>query len=75
MKIIECSTSAELRAAIKQDGVNVPELFKPEHYWSCEQHASYSDSAWFQNFLNGSQYYWYKYYLFRARVVRSVPIQ
>lgn len=53
---------------------NVPELFKPESYWSCEQRASLSDFAWFQYFNDGYQYYWGKNLKLRARAVRRTKI-
>lgn len=53
---------------------NVPELFKQEAYWSCEQHASGSDSAWGQGFSNGGQYHWGKNDKLRARAVRRLKI-
>ncbi len=49
---------------------NVPELFKPESYWSCEQHESSSHYAWGQHFYNGNQSYWLKDNKLRARAVR-----
>lgn len=54
---------------------NVPELFKTESYWSCEQRASGSDYAWDQYFGNGGQDYWGKRGKLRARAVRRSPIQ
>jgi hypothetical protein len=54
---------------------NVPELFKQEYYWSCEQHASFSGYAWGQNFHYGSQIYWGKDNTIRARAVRRLVIQ
>lgn len=54
---------------------NAPELFKPEWYWSCEQPASSSGIAWFQNFFNGGQGTWLKGNNFRARAVRRLVIQ
>lgn len=54
---------------------NVPELFKPEWYWSREQHESGSISAWFQRFSNGGQYIWGKDGDCRARAVRRLIIQ
>lgn len=54
---------------------NVPELFKEEYYWSCEQHASVSSNAWSQSFSNGNQHYWLKVNHLRARVVRRLVIQ
>lgn len=53
---------------------NVPELFKPETYWSCEQHASASDGAWTQTFDRGYQDYWRKRRKLRARAVRRLKI-
>src|ERR1700723_4785278 len=49
---------------------NVPELFKQEYYWSCEQHASDSAYAYGQGFGNGSQYGRDKGTHLRARAVR-----
>jgi len=54
---------------------NVPELFKQEYYWSCEQHASSSDTAWSQTFNNGTQDYWFEGYSIRARAFRRLVIQ
>lgn len=54
---------------------NVPELFKPEAYWSCEQHASISSYAWRQDFDDGYQSYWVKDVQLRARLVRRLVIQ
>ena len=54
---------------------NVPELFKAEYYWSCEQHASDSDDAWGQYFSYGDQYGWSKDSDLRARAVRRLVIQ
>jgi hypothetical protein len=51
------------------------EQFKPEWYWTNEQHASYSSYAWYQNFYNGSQDYDSKDYELRARAVRRLVIQ
>ena len=46
--------------------------FKPKWYWSNTQHASYSDNAWTQYFLNGYQDYYYEGDKFRARAVRRL---
>jgi len=54
---------------------NVPELFKQQYYWSCEQHASTSGYAWGQFFSNGGQYHWGKDGHGRARAVRRLIIQ
>jgi hypothetical protein len=54
---------------------NVPELFKAEYYWSCEQHASSSYYAWGQDFSHGSQYNWGKVNQLKARAVRRLVIQ
>jgi len=48
--------------------------FKEKTYWSSEQHASDSDSAWFQHFYTGDQTNWYKADLLQARAVRRVSI-
>ncbi len=48
--------------------------FQPEWYWTREQHASYSDYAWYQYFLDGHQYLSYESYQGRARAVRRVAI-
>jgi hypothetical protein len=53
---------------------NLKEQFKEEWYWSGEQHASDSDSAWSQFFGDGSQNYGHKNYEFRARAVRRLEI-
>lgn len=50
------------------------EAFADEIYWSSTQHASDSYYAWFQNFYNGYQYYWFKGHYFRARAVRRLAI-
>lgn len=54
---------------------NVPELFEPEWYWSCEQPASVSDYAWMQSFGYGIQYGYHKSGSHRARAVRRLVIQ
>ena len=47
--------------------------FKPEWYWTREQHIAYSGFAWSQYFDNGYQYSSYgKDYELRARAVRRV---
>jgi len=48
--------------------------FKPEWYWTREQHASNESYAWLQYFDNGCQYYGHKDSLSRARAVRRVAI-
>jgi len=53
---------------------NLKEEFQGSYYWSGEQYASYSDSAWFQNFLNGLQDGYHKDYTLRARAVRRLVI-
>jgi hypothetical protein len=53
---------------------NVPELFKPVGYWSCETHASGAYGAWGQYFSDGYQDYWFRDYSARARLVRRVAI-
>jgi hypothetical protein len=53
---------------------NLPEFFKPEYYWSCEQYASHAGSAWYQSFLDGFQDRYRKSLELRARAVRRLPI-
>jgi hypothetical protein len=48
--------------------------FKPEWYWTNEQHASTSFYAWCQNFYFGDQDSYSKYYDLRARAVRRLDI-
>jgi hypothetical protein len=48
--------------------------FKQERYWTNEQHASTSNSAWGQHFFNGNQDSYYKTGELRARAVRRLPI-
>jgi hypothetical protein len=54
---------------------NLKEEFKPDYFWSSEQHAAYSDCAWLQDFDYGSQYTDDKSYEGRARAVRRLTIQ
>ena len=49
--------------------------FKPEWYWTNEQHASLSSYAWAQTFTIGNQTYLSKSYELRARAVRRLVIQ
>ena len=51
---------------------NLKEQFKGVWYWSCEQHAAYSDCAWCQDFDDGGQTNSYKYNKLRARAVRRL---
>ncbi|UGQ45096.1 DUF1566 domain-containing protein [Massilia endophytica] len=53
---------------------NLPEHFKRDWYWSCEQHAGYADYAWYQGFGNGYQSTGHKSAAGRARAVRRLPI-
>ena len=53
---------------------NLKEQFKTVWYWSCEQHASDSDCAWFQYFDDGGQHYDFTDYELRARAVRRLEI-
>jgi len=48
--------------------------FKPEWYWTNEQHASGSGCAWYQDFFRGSQYDTHKDDELRARAVRRLDI-
>ena len=54
---------------------NVPELFRKEYYWSSEQHADGSSSAWVQGVVNGSQVWSRQSDSYRARVVRRLDIR
>ncbi|MDP3137194.1 MAG: DUF1566 domain-containing protein [Burkholderiaceae bacterium] len=54
---------------------NCKEQFEGAWYWSSEQHAANSVSAWFQHFDNGYQYDYYKSAELRARAVRRLTIQ
>ncbi|MDP3088834.1 MAG: hypothetical protein Q8M99_11695 [Methylotenera sp.] len=49
--------------------------FKPEWYWTNEQHASNSSDAWCQHYDDGSQGYSTKNDELRARAVRRLIIQ
>ena len=48
--------------------------FKPEAYWTREQHAGDDDYAWFQTFSNGSPDDGLKAPQLRARAVRRLTI-
>jgi len=61
------SESALLFATMKSE-------FKGPAYWTREQSAGYSDSAWCQGFNNGSQIIIPKSNCLRARAVRRLPI-
>jgi len=50
------------------------DAFKPTWYWSNEQHAAYSNSAWYQSFHYGFQSYNDTSSKLRARAVRRVSI-
>jgi hypothetical protein len=54
---------------------NLKNEFQRDWYWSSEEHASGSDSAWGQYFDVGFQYYGDKSDKLRARAVRSLIIQ
>lgn len=53
---------------------NLKEHFEPTWHWSGEQHASGSDYAWYQSFLDGFQHCLSKSSRMRARAVRREPI-
>lgn len=53
---------------------NLKDQFQSAWYWSCEQHASESEYAWLQYFINGLQYYLHKSGNLRARTVRRLEI-
>lgn len=48
------------------------EAFEADSYWTSTQHAARSDSAWCQNFRDGTQDNWTKDNELRARAVRSI---
>jgi len=52
-----------------------PGQFESEWYWSCEQSALDSDSAWSQDFYYGTQTTWPKDDRSRGCAVRRVPIR
>lgn len=54
---------------------NLKHLFKPEWYWSREQHASSGPVAWCQLFVDGYQNTCLKVIICRARAVRRLVIQ
>jgi hypothetical protein len=54
--------------------INLKDQFKPEWYWSGEQHAAYPSLAWTQDFSYGYQDVYLKSYEGRARAVRRVAI-
>lgn len=53
---------------------NLKGKFEPAYYWSNEQHASYADYAWAQDFYDGYQDRYGKDSELRARAIRRVPI-
>lgn len=53
---------------------NLKEEFGQGYYWSSEQHASHSDSAWSQNFTDGYQLFITKSSIMRARAVRRILV-
>ena len=53
---------------------NLKEEFKESWYWSNTQHASFSDYAWCQDFLNGYQNFNHKLNELRARAVRRLSV-
>jgi hypothetical protein len=52
---------------------NLKEEFEEAYYWSAEEHATSSDSAWYQHFNNGGQNSSRKCFSLRARAVRRLP--
>ena len=53
---------------------NLKEQFEKRYYWSNEQHASNSESAWVQDFYDGYQDCSLKDDTYRARAVRRLEI-
>ena len=54
--------------------VMLPDEFKPDWYWSGEQHAAYPDYAWCQTFYYGYQNDNTIDFKLRARAVRRVIV-
>jgi len=54
---------------------NLKDQFKPEWYWSSQEHESDSGYAWSQDFISGSQGSRHKDYELRARAVRRLVIE
>ncbi len=54
---------------------NLKEEFEGDWYWSGEQRAAYSHSAWGQGFNRGDQYCYNKSYEGRPRAVRRLAIE
>jgi hypothetical protein len=54
---------------------NLPGQFRQTWHWTNEQPASYSDYAWYQDFIYGTQNFSLKSAELRARAVRRLPIQ
>ena len=50
------------------------ERFEVDYYWSSTQYAADSDYAWYQSFIDGTQYDWPKDDEGMARAVRRVAI-
>jgi hypothetical protein len=48
------------------------QAFEPEYYWTSTQYSA--DTAFYQDFDGGSQYYDVKYYALRARAVRRLLV-
>ena len=53
---------------------NCKQHFKPDWYWSSQQHSAESGWAWYQYFGSGDQYGLPKLSELRARAVRRLPI-
>jgi hypothetical protein len=58
-------------AEFKQGGA---QAFDKTWYWSSTQRADDGDSAWYQDFDDGNQYYWGKADKLRARAVRRLAL-
>jgi hypothetical protein len=54
---------------------NLKDQFKPEWYWSSQDHESVSGYAWCQYFYHGGQSYDHKCSELRARAVRRLIIE
>ncbi|MDA8092312.1 MAG: DUF1566 domain-containing protein [Betaproteobacteria bacterium] len=63
----------QTQAELFQDGG--AEAFEPSWYWTSTRHIAYSESAFYQSFSGGNQYYYYASYKLRARLVRRLIIE
>lgn len=71
-----CNLDGELPTRREQSLLfaNLKGEFKPQWYWSGEQHAADEACAWYQDFTDGYQVYGHKTYSGRARAIRRLII-